>query len=85
MRRREFVTLLSGVALTSSRAVRAQQSERLRSVGVLFGTANDMEGLARASLLRQGLSELGWTEGRNIHVDYRWIGGDADRANGLRR
>ena len=80
MRRREFIALFGGVALASSRAVRAQQSDRLRSVGVLFGTANDLEGLARAALFRQGLSELGWTEGRNIHVDYRWIGGDADRA-----
>src|SRR6516162_760952 len=80
MRRREFIALFGGVALASSRAVRAQQSDRLRSVGVLFGTANDLEGLARAALFRQGLSELGWTEGRNIHIDYRWTRGDAARA-----
>jgi putative ABC transport system substrate-binding protein len=52
----------------------------MRRVGVLFGTADDLEGLTRAALIRQGLSELGWTVGRNIHVDYRWAGGDAARA-----
>jgi putative ABC transport system substrate-binding protein len=80
MRRREFIALVGSAAAAWPLAAHAQQSERLRSVGVLIGTANDVEGLARAALLRQGLSELGWTEGRNIHVDYRWVGGDAARA-----
>jgi putative ABC transport system substrate-binding protein len=47
---------------------------------VLIGTADDAEGQARAVVLRQGLSELGWSEGRNIRIDYRWASGDAARA-----
>jgi hypothetical protein len=61
-------------------AARAQQPEHMRRVGVMMGTVDDVEGEARAALLRQGFSELGWTEGRNIHIDYRWVGGDAARA-----
>jgi putative tryptophan/tyrosine transport system substrate-binding protein len=80
MRRREFIMLSGGVAVAWPCAVRAQQTERMRSVGVLFGSVDDVEGQARAALLRQGFSELGWTEGRNIHIDYRWIGGDTARA-----
>jgi putative tryptophan/tyrosine transport system substrate-binding protein len=79
VRRRDFITLVGG-AVAWPRVVRAQQSERVRRVGVLFGAADDVEGQARAALLRQGLSELGWTEGRNIRIDYQWGGGDAERA-----
>jgi putative tryptophan/tyrosine transport system substrate-binding protein len=63
-----------------ARAARAQQSERVRRVGVLIGGADDAEGQARAALLRQGLSKLGWIEGRNIYFDYQISGGDAERA-----
>jgi putative tryptophan/tyrosine transport system substrate-binding protein len=53
----------------------------MRRVGVLIATSeDDAVGRARVARLRQGLSELGWTEGRNITVDYRWTGGDAARA-----
>ena len=41
---------------------------------------DDLEAQRRASILRNGLGELGWTEGRNIHIDYRWAAGDAARA-----
>jgi len=80
MKRREFITLLGGATVSWPLAARAQQSEHMRSVGVMMGTVDDVEGQARAALLRQGFSELGWTEGRNIHIDYRWVGGDAARA-----
>jgi putative ABC transport system substrate-binding protein len=80
MRRREFITLFGCVAAAWPRTACAQQSERVRSVGVLIGTADDAEGQARAVVLRQGLSELGWSDGRNIRIDYRWAGGDAAQA-----
>src|SRR5262249_18096586 len=81
MRRRDFIEGIAGSAAVWPLAARAQQPERLRRIGVLISTReDDPEGQARAALLRQGLSELGWTEGRNIHIDYRWVGGDATRA-----
>jgi putative tryptophan/tyrosine transport system substrate-binding protein len=81
MRRRGFIGLLGGSAVAWPLAVRAQQAERVRRIGVLISTReDDADGQARAALLRQGLSELGWTEGRNVHIDYRWVGGDAVRA-----
>ena len=81
MRRREFITLVGGAAAGWPLGTRAQQPERLRRIGVLIPTReDDPDGQQRVALLRQGLSELGWTEGRNIHTDYRWAGGDAARA-----
>jgi putative ABC transport system substrate-binding protein len=80
MNRRKFITLLGGVAAWPIVA-RAQQPERMRKVGVLMAYhEDDSDAQTRASILRKGLEELGWTEGRNIHIDYRWIGGDAVRA-----
>jgi putative tryptophan/tyrosine transport system substrate-binding protein len=81
MKRREFITLLGGATVGWPLAARAQQTERMRRVGVLMSPReDDLEAQTRASLLRNGLGELGWTEGRNIHIDYRWAGGDAARA-----
>jgi len=81
MRRREFVALIGSTAASWPLVARAQQPERLRRIGVLISSReDDPDGQARAALLRQGLSELGWTEGRNIHIDYRWAGGDAAQA-----
>jgi putative tryptophan/tyrosine transport system substrate-binding protein len=80
MRRREFITLLAGAAAAWPLAARAQQDERVRRIGVLMGIGeNDPEAKPRAEALRNGLQELGWTEGRNIHLDYRWTAGDLDR------
>jgi len=78
MRRREFITLLSGAAAWPL-AARAQQSERMRRIIVLMGIANDAEAQARAVALRQGLQVLGWTMGRNIQIDYSFADGDAER------
>jgi putative ABC transport system substrate-binding protein len=72
MRRRDFITLLSGAA-TWPLAARAQQPERMRRIGLLM-VADDREGQARVTALKQGLQELGWTEGRNIQIETRFAG-----------
>jgi ABC-type uncharacterized transport system substrate-binding protein len=79
VKRRTFITLLGGAAAWPA-AARGQQGDRLRRIGVLLSTSEtDPEGQARAAALRQGLQELGWTEGGNIRIDYRWGGGDPQR------
>jgi putative ABC transport system substrate-binding protein len=81
MRRREFITLLGGAAVTWPRAVYAQQAHRMRRVGVLLNrVADDPEEQARLASFLQWLQELGWTEGRNVQIDYRWAAADADRS-----
>jgi putative ABC transport system substrate-binding protein len=83
MRRREVIRLLGGAAAASSMSrpiiARAQQSERVRRVGVLMlYVENDPEGQVRAQAFRQGLEKLGWTIGRNLQIDYLWGMGDGD-------
>jgi putative ABC transport system substrate-binding protein len=79
VKRREFITLLGGAAATWPLAARAQQGERLRRIGVLMITAaDDPEGQARISAFLQGLHQLGWTDGRNVRLDYRWTAANAD-------
>src|SRR5262245_35956655 len=79
IRRREFVTLLGG-AVAWPLAARAQQAERMRRVGVLLtSAADDPESLARVGAFLQGLQELGWTDGRNVRLEYRWGSGDGER------
>ena len=81
MRRREFITVLGGAAATWPLAVRAQQPERLRRVGLLLGySEGDTEGQASAAAFRQKLQELGWTEDRNIRIETRWAGSDPNKA-----
>ncbi|MFZ0030180.1 MAG: ABC transporter substrate-binding protein, partial [Pseudolabrys sp.] len=72
MRRREFLTLV-GAAVAWPIAARAQQPDRMRRIGVLMGFAeSDREGQAFVAAFREGLQKLGWAEGRNIRIDYRW-------------
>src|SRR5262245_467420 len=79
MRRREFITLLSGVAIAWPLAARAQQPDLTRRIGVLMGFAeNDREGQALVAAFRDGLQKLGWAEGRNIRIDYRWTALDKE-------
>jgi hypothetical protein len=79
MRRREFIALLGGAMAGWPLAAHAQQPERVRRVGVFFpGAADDTEYQARNAAFLQGLRELGWTDGRNVRIDYRWSGGDAN-------
>jgi putative ABC transport system substrate-binding protein len=73
MKRREFITLLVGTAGAWPRAARAQQPERSRNVGVLVGLReDDPDTQARLMGLRVGLERLGWSEGRNIRIHYRF-------------
>jgi len=74
MRRRAFITLIVGAVVEGrSLTARAQQPDRVRRIGVFaFGAASDPSAQAYVRALRQGLEQLGWIEGHNIHVDYRW-------------
>jgi putative ABC transport system substrate-binding protein len=79
LHRREFITLLGGAAAAWPLAARAQPAERVRRIGLLMGTVDDQEGQARVTALKQGLQELGWTDGRNIQIETRFGGADAGR------
>ncbi|HTE77335.1 MAG TPA: ABC transporter substrate-binding protein [Xanthobacteraceae bacterium] len=73
MRRREFITLLGGAAATWPLTARAQQSERMRRVGILLpAAADDLTWQARVGGFQQGLALLGRTIGRNVQIDIRW-------------
>ena len=77
--RRELLAALGGAAATWPLAVRAQQGERMRRIGVLMTVAaDDAEGQARVVAFGQGLAQLGWTVGRNMQIDIRWTAGKAD-------
>src|SRR5246127_3972528 len=79
-RRREFITLLGGAAAAWPLAARAQQGERMRRIGVLMPlVAGDPEAQVRSTVFAQSLQQLGWTVGRNLQIDYRFAGGEADR------
>src|SRR5215210_240683 len=78
MRRREFITLIGAAAASWPRAARAQQPDRMRRLGVLMAVAeSDADVQKGIAILRQRLQELGWKDGHNIRIDYRWGGGDA--------
>ena len=77
MRRREFITLVGGVAAAWPLAAHAQQGERMRRIGVLMNLASDdAEGQARIATVLHRLQQLGWTEGGNMRIDYRWAAGN---------
>jgi putative tryptophan/tyrosine transport system substrate-binding protein len=79
MRRREFMTLLAGAVAWPLGTAMGQPADRTRRIAMLSGfAAGDPEAQARVAALQQGLSELGWSEGRNISIDFRWSSGRAD-------
>ncbi len=83
MRRRDFITLFGGAAAAWPLAARAQQYGRMRRIGVFMNLGkDDPESATRLAAFRQGLQGLGWTEGRNLRIDYRWGAGDLDRYQG---
>src|SRR5260370_34669505 len=80
MRRRQFITLLSGAAAAWPLAARAQQPDRVRRIGVIMGFAEDDEvWQAYLATFRQRLQDFGWSEGRNIRFDYRFTGESTER------
>src|SRR5262245_38152092 len=82
MRRREFITLLGGAAavpIVWPLAVRAQQPERVRRIGMLLpAPANDRPYLPRIAAFTRELQQLGWVVGRNINIDIRWTANNLD-------
>ena len=81
MKRREFITLLGGAAAWPL-AARAQQGERMRRIAVLLGGSDrdDPRSQRNMAASLNGLQQSGWTDGRNVRIDYRWPAGDADKA-----
>jgi putative ABC transport system substrate-binding protein len=79
MQRREFITLLGGVVVAWPIIARAQRPDRVRRIGVLSGFAvDDSEGRARVAAFTQALAQLGWSDGGNVQIEYRWGAGNAD-------
>ena len=73
MNRRKFITLLGGAAAAWPLTARAQQQQRMRRIGVLMGyPESDGEAQSRLAAFREALEKLGWAEGRNIRIEYRW-------------
>ena len=77
MKRREFIKLIGVAGAMWPLAAHAQQNERMRRIGVLMPFAKDSpEGQARNAAFLQELQKLGWTESRNLQIEYRWDTGD---------
>jgi hypothetical protein len=73
MRRREFIALIAGMTAVFPR-VRAQQTDRVRRIGVLMSTtADDLQSRARIEAFLQAMQQLGWTNGGNLRIEIRWV------------
>jgi len=84
MRRREFITLVGGAATTWPLAARAQQPDRTRRIGVLMGFAeSDPAAQSYVAAFRDALAKLGWAEGSNLQIEFRWGAADTDRIKTL--
>jgi putative ABC transport system substrate-binding protein len=81
MKRRDFITLIGAAAALPPRLAFAEASDRVRHIGILMsGAQNDPEMQARVAGLRDGLSRFGWSENRNLRVDYRYAAANTERA-----
>jgi putative tryptophan/tyrosine transport system substrate-binding protein len=83
--RRKFIAALGGAAVARPLSVRAQQprgqqDDRPQQITILMGRANDAEGQRLAAAFGERLQALGWSNGRNVRMDYHWVTGDIDRA-----
>ena len=84
MKRRQFLALLASMAIGCPAEVVAQKPDRVRRIGVLIpATASSALGLRRAKIFTQALQDLGWTDGQNTRIDYRWAGGDIEQIQSL--
>src|SRR5262249_25897504 len=80
MKRRDFLALTSAALAAMPLTARAQQPERVRRIGILtLYSQNYGVGQARIAAFLDTLQRLGWTDGRNVRIEYRWIAGDVDR------
>jgi putative tryptophan/tyrosine transport system substrate-binding protein len=80
MRRRDFIKGIVGSAIAWPLASRAQQAARMRRIGFILSYSEDNPNAPpRLAAFTQGLQELGWTDGSNIHIDYRYTAGDPER------
>src|SRR5215831_2283526 len=82
MRRREFILFMGSVAVDTSSAAYGQQSAKPPIVGFLVAGTTASHG-AWVAAFAQRLSELGWTDGRNVRIEYRWAAGDNQRMAGF--
>ena len=78
MKRREFITLLGGAAVAWPLAARGQHLDPVRRIGVLFGPEDDPQVKAQLAAFRYGLDRLGWSDGRNVQIDYRFASATKD-------
>src|SRR5262245_17363478 len=74
IRRREFITLLGSAAVWPGGA-RARQAERMRRIGLLVGVADDQDLRVRLAAFQRRLQQLGWSDGHNVRIDYRFAAG----------
>jgi len=80
--RRQFISALGGATIARPLGAHAQQSDKLRLIGVLMGSAsNDQVAQDRLTAFRNAFQGLGWTEGRNVRIEVRWAGVDFERGN----
>lgn len=77
MRRRDFFKVFGGGSATWALSARAQQPDRIRTIGVLMGWAEDLGTQGLAARFRDAIATLGWSEGRNVRTEIRWGNGDA--------
>jgi len=84
MKRREFLSLMGGVAVSWPFVARAQQAGDVRRVGVIVNVAaDDPEAKATIATFKEAMQQLGWSEGRNLQIDFRGAAGDAERMQAL--
>jgi putative ABC transport system substrate-binding protein len=84
VRRREFIRLFSGATLAWPISAHTQQSAEIKRIGVLMGTSDsDSDQKALVAIFTQALAELGWRDGANLHIEYRWAAGDTGRLPAL--